>query len=312
MIFVIPFETQENEYIELFKNIFNKIGIKSEEFSLFKLFRNAYQNNYIFLNWFENQSRNHGLLGLFLIFVFMILVKVLGYRVFYVKHNIVSHNLNSAYSIKINKLSIKIISLLSDVTFCHGKSYSKNNKLVYLPHPLYTRQQPISEEIISKDGLLVFGRMQKYKEIVELLSVISPDIKVSLWGKFDEAYYDECQSIINRRNLLNVNVLNDFIPTEKLNEKIRSSQAVLVTNPGNTSIISGSIIHAFTLETKVITRSTSLFEEIGIKNSNSFFCINSWSEINDIMMYYTSPFDQSISSHFRDEKIINILTKYLK
>jgi hypothetical protein len=275
-IIIFPRTTKENRYIERIHQILATGNFEVFSYSFFKLFKNLLSNKkYIYISWIENQTRERGLTGLFLVVGFCILVKLLNYKIIWVRHNIKSHNIEGVISILLNRVAVKYMHLISSNIVCHGIQYSSVRGLSYVPHPLYKVHRSVNDTH-KKDYYLVCGRITSYKKIENFLQQC-PECTLMIAGKFEPEYKIKLEQFIKESNAT-VNVIDRYIDDEELNNLITNSKAVILTNDGESSIVSGMVFHVLELGSIIITTSKELYSEIGLLNK--FYYLNDFSEID--------------------------------
>lgn len=272
-ILFIPKSVTENEYLNNMADVFRSLGYEVSYFSFRNFIKGAFRNNFIFVNWLENQTRNSGVLGLVLISGFIILSKIFLYKLVYVRHNKISHNVVSGFDVRLNKIAIFLLGKVSKVVICHGMQYAKDNGLSYVPHPCYFEHEclPVMYNEAALESIkipsdisqrmLIFGRIQRYKLIDLLLCDIDAKQKVVIAGVCDPEYKLELMQIINNRGL-DVVFFDQFVKDDALNYLITASMCVVISTSGSSCIMSGAIIHALNLGAKVVVTDERFINEL--------------------------------------------------
>lgn len=307
-ILIFPPKTVENEYINNFYSIFKKTGINPTPFSFKTMLRFSYKGNFIFINWLENQTRNYGVLGLVIICGFLFLSKALGYKLLYVRHNQHSHGLSGKIPIIINEIAISIIVFFSKRTLCHGLRTSKKFGYTYLPHPLYKKTTPPSNTK-PQDHFLIFGKITRYKKILEFLSAAPKENRYKIMGAFDKEYLNDIKVLINKLKL-DVVITDGFIPDNVLAQELSRCKAVISTNDGGTAIVSGVIFHCLSNDIPIIILKGPMSDEVG--KSKGLHTVSKWEDISKINLDSYSDIRNSALEKASDSVIVSILKKVLE
>jgi hypothetical protein len=275
-VLIFPASTDENEYIDNMRNIFSSNGFKVVNLSPRDVIKSYFvDNKYAYVNWIENQTRERGLLGFALIVGFYFILKILGYKIVWVRHNSTSHNLLGRWQFYLNKVAIKFLEKYSKVVMCHGLNFSKKSNYKYIPHPLYKVDVEKSEVVGVLEYYLIFGRIVPYKRVEAFLSECN-SCNLIIAGKFDSDYKNMLMPLIERSKAV-VDIQDRYIPNLELDNLIAGSQGVIITNDGDTSIVSGVVFRSLELGACVITNSSRLYQEIGPLAGLSL--VGSWSSL---------------------------------
>lgn len=311
-ILIFPSKTKNNEYLNRMSEIFSKAGYEIISISVSGIMKSVGGGEkYAYLNWVENQTRQRGFLGLILIVGLISWLKILRYRIVWVQHNKRSHDVNSKYARALNDFAIYVIKICSDYVVCHGKKYSRLGEVSYLPHPTYKKSISNKESVEEIKNLptpfyLVFGRMLPYKKIEEFLLNCLP-CNLVIAGSFDDEYLAFIKNIVTQSKA-KVEIIDRFVSDKELEELVENSESVLITNDGESSIVSGVVYHILSIGGSVFTVSKKLYDEIS--PLKDFYLIDAWSSMiikdsninsRDDIFYLNS-----------DEKIIEEFEKMVK
>lgn len=166
----------------------------------------------------------------------------------------------------------KYLRSAADKIIVHGENLKQDmiskgmsgSKIVVVAHGDYSFFTRIGKSVeTDKDTILCFGRIVKYKGIDTLLSSIRyikqkiPNIKVIIAGEGDFSPYQE---LITEDIDENIQIINEFIPDEKVSELFQ--KAAVVVLPYNEATQSGIIPIAYAFKKPVITTNVGSLPEV--------------------------------------------------
>lgn len=278
-ISIIPFRVDNNQYIELIKSV---LGTIDEVYLLDVSIRNyihlnpfgAFTNRKIdvlVLNWHEGILRGRGNKLTFLSiskFILILLVfRLVCKRLIYVRHNIYPHGMSGAHS----RLARRITNLaenIADFKVAHS-GHLCSRGYYYVPHPLYEKKilcnqaEYIFKRKKLKKYYIVFGRIEKYKNIHDLLKVWEsngPELVIA-GSCSDEKYLKELISISSTKN--NIHIFDYFLEELDAQNLVAASEALIITHSEADMIVSGSFFYAATLGVTVLAKSTEFLKWVG-------------------------------------------------
>ena len=306
-ILLSPFDHDNNGYIDSVKRVYTLGGYSVEKLSLKNLIYFAYKKNVCQVNWLENMTKNKGFFGLLILISKVLLMLTLGYKIYWVRHNKQAHDLKNDIAILLNSIAMKILSFASSKEFCHGCKYAEENDLNYVPHPLYSID---SHSITTHDGdyYLVFGNMSPYKKLEPLLNEFPKGKRLIVAGKFEDEYFEVCSNIAKQNNL-DVTFLNRFIPDTELTELIINAKAILLTNDGESAIVSGSLFYCLSLGQVPLSIYSSIYNELGIEKLSEIAFISSWQELDSFEKNSFDNVRDLVDLHLSDEVVLRALIR---
>jgi hypothetical protein len=108
---------------------------------------------------------------------------------------------------------------------------------------------------------LIFGRMLSYKRVGDLLLKIPSVAHLVLAGAFDKPFLLTCVNIIESRQI-NVIVINRYIVYPEAYYLFARAKAILLTNNGDSSIISGIVYNILTAGIIVVTFYKTMLQKL--------------------------------------------------
>lgn len=239
---IYPYTNPENEYTNIQISLFNACKLETHKFSIYKLMTLAYKSDdIIILNWFENcvltENGYPNILGIFKFLLFLIFSKLNRCKIIWVKHNKAIHSARSINRI-FSKMAMYLLQKASDITVTHSSSYAEKKSLTYIPHPLYNNPTIKTKEFGDPLKFLTFGSIRKNKKIEDLIEIWPNEIDLTIAGKSTKKYEKEILDKI-RKSGKKINVLNHHYTNTEVNEILSENDVLVISNPSNTSIISG-------------------------------------------------------------------------
>jgi len=279
-IIVYPNDSGRNSYINIHKSIwksggFDIYGIKSGYKKIV-----TRKNNIGIINWLEDRvigSTFEALVQFFVALSVLILMRCLCKKLVYVKHNYRPHKYQSHNAKRLHKILVGIIDRACDVSCNHLKNLSLSNRKEsrYVSHPLYLRHEPLDDKERNID-YLVFGRIDEYKGIVELLNYWPKDKLLYLMGKASsEQLKHKINDVIVRRGL-NVIWKNKYISDADLNQMLLKTKYVILSHMEGSMLVSGAFYHAISFGVNVVGISNNFIEE----NAKKFPFVHNFSLID--------------------------------
>jgi glycosyltransferase involved in cell wall biosynthesis len=217
----------------------------------FNLMKQGYHHyDFVIVSWLENwltDAKTHKLsLRTVLRFLLrVIMLKFIGKKLIYIRHNIYPHALDSRYG----KLAAKLTDFacwLSDFTVVHSGHLDSGYQ--YIPHPLYRFEQMLNDaELTSNNFFVVFGRIIEYKAIDKLLSIWD-SVPLLVTGSVGSQKYVEHLHLLKEcRNLANVTIDARFLSNNEAQAIVSSSRGLILAHSEDDMIVSGSFFFAASL-----------------------------------------------------------------
>jgi len=209
----------------------------------------------VVLNWLEDRlgGKEYQLVAYIKALSLLVLCRCAFNRVIWVRHNAKPHKSVNSF------LYTSLIFFLKNISHaCVTHREVEGINSLYVPHPLYY----VNRIGVGKDShvnYLIFGRIEKYKGIVELLEVWPSDSQLRILGRsVDKKLTDEILEVISRRRL-NVIWKNEFIDSIELGAEIESSKCVVIPNSSETMYVSGVFFHALSFNKPVLVRNGNFY-----------------------------------------------------
>jgi len=245
------------------------------------------------------------------------LIKALGNRIIWIKHNYVPHQLeqSSWLSRHLFHSFTYLIKKLSDKKLAHSQRFCERNpEFEYIPHPLYKIENP-SLTTTKSVKYFIFGRLMRYKRTVELLKVWPKHVMLNIKGKpEDAAYGEELTTVISERSL-NVTIDPQYLDSEFLEKSLQESETVIVTNTENSMIVSGVIIHALSFGCNVLSSRNAFATEL----EENGLSVKTFESMEALINIITTPNTDSESKsktspaeYFSEITILSVLRAVLK
>lgn len=204
------------------------------------LLNGRFKNTIVVFNWWENflvkKNGSLSFVGIIKYFIGIFLIKIHRAKLVYVRHNLYPHNMKVLHS----KLAKKIISMGENISdrkvslSPHLESYGYQ----YLPHPLYNNgilEDPISS---NSDYYVIFGRIQRYKNIEKVIAGWKGGTKLVIAGSSDDIQYlSEIKSLSEKKN---IEIISDTLSDIEAERLIRASSGLIISHSNPNTIVSGS------------------------------------------------------------------------
>lgn len=273
IIGLLPYDLKANDYIKRNREILEQLGTVVEvprpKLLFVKILKKLFRTgdiilyDILILNFREGAISSHknyiSFIGCIEFYLMFCIHKIICKKLIYVRHNLHPHNL----PINLHKFSEKIIKfgqLISNVTVSLSPAYAKTHNCHYVPHPLYETYNFNQSKFESKSNFIVFGRIERYKNIDELINCIDGNIELIVMGPCtDIKYLDKLKELsLNKKVRFEIGFHSD----NYLQHSISSSSGVIITNQTSSMIVSGSFFYAISCGAKVFTIKTPFTEWI--------------------------------------------------
>jgi len=245
-------------------------------FALLKSFR--YYDVFI-VNWLEDvmckKNGNVSYVGVVKYFVCIFMLLFQSKKVVYVRHNIYPHRANSSSSNKIAKLT-DFGSALCNLRVSHS-GHMSNDGYTYLPHPLYRFKNKYNT--VCEDYYVMFGRIERYKNIENIIGHWDSRYKLIVFGASDDDQY--LRKILFLSQGKNIDIRPGYISDNKAAEIVASSRGLIISHSNADVIVSGSFFFAISLGVPVFALSTPFFD--WLKNNYSLISLNVFDSCSEIV-----------------------------
>lgn len=257
-----PFENKNNRYTDNFKKILSGFGDIAEAPPLKHMLRRVRPRRFdvLILNWSDNSFVNDKTGGISLFGVVKEFFRIAVYRIIarklvFVRHNVYPHEAKGASRQRAKKL-IEWYEKCFDLCWVHS-GHMVEGKRVYVPHPLYDVMHDASAVLSSlplpEKYFIVFGRIQSYKKIDQLMEHLPENMNLVICGSCPDQEYKQKLYAFNKSN---VTIIAEFISDELAKELIVASSGVVICHADDDMIISGSIVFAISLGVPVLAIET--------------------------------------------------------
>tara|TARA_R110002167_G_scaffold57808_3_gene163494 strand:- start:10818 stop:11753 length:936 start_codon:yes stop_codon:yes gene_type:complete len=240
-IYFYPFGVNYNSYNSRMKDILGGVGdvySLQDSFKLSNFFLSRKKIIY-YLNWFEDYPLIDGRLSLKKVLVFfgvLLWAKMTG-RVIYVKHNFISHNVRTKWSI----LFHRIMEFSADKILVHSMFVAAQKQYCFIPHPLYSIPEINGILDLSDTPYFIsFGTIKPYKGLEGLILSWKNDYPLYIVGSGSDEYVEFLNDMIIRSNS-EIFVVNRYVSDEELACYVKKSVGVVIANASNTCIVSGAV-----------------------------------------------------------------------
>ena len=206
------------------------------------------------LNWAENALTQRGgkltYRGILEYRVFLWICRRLSRKLVYVRHNELPHG-TAAHDADRVDAWIERGQQRADVVVAHSPVYAEAQGCAYVPHPLY---EVSASAVTRTNEYVVFGRIQPYKNIHQIIEAWSPGATLLILGPCsDPAYLDELRALANDKP---VAFDVGFKEEEEIAERIAASAGVLIANKAQSAVVSGTLFFALSCGARVFALAT--------------------------------------------------------
>jgi len=275
-VIFIPDYRKGNPYQELLANSLSNFGVKvnfGNIFPIFSMLRNAkkyWKPDILHIHWQHpfllSSSRWKTILKSTSFICELIFLKLLGIKIVWTVHNIVSHEKKfSSIELFFNKILAKLCDKL--IVHCPPakeevmKVYSiGNSSIAVIPHGNYNYENKISKEqarkmlqLDSNDFVfLYFGQIRPYKGVYELIDAFKMlgNVKAQLLMVGNPYDKDIVIKIKNRSENKSIKTILKFVPNEEV--QIYMNAADIVVIPYREILTSGALILAISFGKPII------------------------------------------------------------
>lgn len=209
----------------------------------------------IVFNWIENKIVNkNGAwsgLGVLKLFGQIAYGKLIAKRSIFVRHNNFPHAAEGAKGEQMRAF-IDLLENAFDDCITHS-GHNSTQKRHYVPHPLY-HAIDITVPASSEPYFVVFGRIERYKGIHDLIEGYTSDQRLVIAGPCHDAEYKaELERLRTGRN---VDLRIGFISEQDATSLVANSLGLILSHSGRDMVATGSYFFAAGLGTPVIAIET--------------------------------------------------------
>lgn len=263
-----PFENKNNRYTDNFKKILSGFGDIAEAPPLKNVLQRFRFRRFdvLILNWSDNnfvdeKSGAISLYGVVKEFFRIAVYKIISHKLVFVRHNVYPHEAKGVTRARAKKL-IEYYEKCFDLCWVHS-GHMVERKRLYVPHPLYQAASADTDSQIDtrlraelslpSEYFIVFGRIQSYKKIDQLIEQLPADMHLLVCGSCGDDDYKQKLIAYGKPN---VTIMAEFISDELAEILMRGSCGVVICHADDDMIVSGSIVFAISLGIPVLAIET--------------------------------------------------------
>lgn len=304
----LPDSKSTNDYTKIIKRLLsNYIELKPTSFKeiIFDILKlNLKRMDFVFLNWIDNDFINNNgsvsIKGVIKVVIKLFILKVKYRRLILVKHNNFPHSTNMA-----NRKKAKFLNDLLYNHFFKSITHSPvmgNNPYYYVPHPLYPVDKVLSGAI--KDYYIIFGRIEPYKKIHDIISILPENTKLMIIGPCDNSeYLTHLKKLSNNKK---ITIISEYLSDMKLNEYFNNCKSILITHSDEDMIVSGSIFYALSKRVPIISITSDFINWLASELGDNY--IKHFGNIKDIANYINKNDGAYILDEILDKKIESLFS----
>lgn len=213
-------------------------------------------------NWIENDAlredtRRIGAGKAAIVLLKTLYAHLVSRRVVFVRHNIYPHAIGSGQEETARRWIDRYERLFHAVYSHSGAQLQRRQR--YCPHPLYRNegvggaQAPAVLPGLPRDYFVVFGRVARYKCIVELARSFPAEKNLLIIGLVTDEAYGRELACVDRPNVF---YRPGYLDDASAQHLIRQSQGVVLAHAGESTVVSGSFFYAMSLPVPVLALET--------------------------------------------------------
>jgi len=198
------------------------------------------------INWLENNVRGSGVglsfLSVIKFFIYIAFFKLAAKKTVYVRHNFYPHDMPEKDARRAKKI-IDFAENLFDKKVAHS-GHLIDQGYFYIPHPLYNVDDQVSaiDETTEKQYYLIFGRVERYKQIHTIIEHWPKTEKLLIVGSASDDDY--VKELVSKADGLNIEFDIRFVPNQEVDSIMANAKAIILSHGGDEMIVSGSFFHA--------------------------------------------------------------------
>ena len=268
----LPFTDADNAYTGSMCRVFANFGPVSKFPRIAELTADLLRLRWrrfdvLVASWIDNKVVNHrgrpSVCGIAVLLLQTLLYRIWARRIVFVRHNRYPHATAPQYARLISKLLDRYELLCSAVVTHSGAELQ--GRRYYWPHPLYpikaVTPDTLPVELDLRPGyFVVFGRIEAYKHIHELIEKFPANRRLLVLGKPGDAAYVSKLQALQRDN---IKVVPRFVDDAEVQLIIRRARALVLSHADADMIVSGSFFYAMSLRVPVFAVRTPFIDWIG-------------------------------------------------
>lgn len=259
-----------NPYIDHLKKALADNGLaidpRTSRNAFADLLRKGMGADMVIFNWLENlPSRRLGVLQTVIVILYILLLKLAGVKIVWVKHNKVSH-IKKWFAI--SRLIQNVLNRLSDYIIIHAKDAGDTDpqKTIFLPHPANIAADDIlapAQQTTPDIDLLIWGSLLPYKGVLEFLRYAKTDpalcrLSIHIAGKSSADYWQQLEQEASN----NTTLVNAFIEENELIQLFKRSRFILFTYHKTSIISSGVLMDSLVACKRIIAPDCGAFRDM--------------------------------------------------
>jgi glycosyltransferase involved in cell wall biosynthesis len=216
-------------------------------------------------NWTENEildPRTHKVswINACKVMIKMAFARVASRRLVFFRHNLYPHP-TLPQDEKLVKRLLGWYEKVFSLVFVHSGAHLDDGR-VYCPHPLYRRATAAAStsesdaavvDGLPEDYFVVFGRIERYKRILELAQTFPSHKNLLIIGPISDEYYGKEIQGLGRTNIF---YRPGFLSEAAAQNIILKSSAIVLAHAGENTVVSGSFFYAVSLLVPVLAVET--------------------------------------------------------
>ena len=216
--------------------------------------------DFVWFNWFENPPVEKRIKEVFIKWVILITLRLMGIKIIMTFHNRMPHESKGKFLDRLLfrftfTIANRIIILSADSKLILKERFGKKivSKLFLIPHPTYDCEPKKSMNHQNDFSVLFFGNLRPYKniELIYEIAKIHKDIKFTIAGNaFKKSY--ELQLKTNAKEIPNIKLVTHFLTEKEIDKLIDSHSILLLPYDIKSSLNSGVVIHAICKRINII------------------------------------------------------------
>ncbi|HEY6900134.1 MAG TPA: glycosyltransferase [Puia sp.] len=285
----------QNPYVEDLKQALSDNGFRIEappaQKAFVDLLSKGLRHHTVVLNWIEDiPSRRMGFVQTFLLTGYLRMLKLLGVKLIWIKHNRLSHERQGLW---LKKYLHGVLMRRADHIITHARhtGLPDSPKLLYLHHPNKLDLGaflPAPEAEPSID-FLIWGSIFPYKGVLEFLEYVSTHedwrrYRIRIIGKCTDAGYWQAMEACRTPNIV---MTNQFVEEQELHKLFAQSRFILFTYRKESILSSGVLIDSLIAGRRIIAPDCGAFADMA--ETNGFVSV--YQEFADIARIYEAEYD---------------------
>jgi len=264
-----PYTLPENQYVQRMQDALAQHGEVVAPAPFQRLVRDLLRGRWtrydaLVLNWVENEMLDPRTHRLAASRVLRVALKLAAARLFARQTVFVRHNLHPHATLPAQRsIASRIVDALEHLcsrVVVHSGAHLGAARRMYCPHPLYRTQPALPCAALPRwhaelpaAYYVVFGKVARYKRILELAQCFPADCTLLVTGPCDDAAYGQEIAGLGRPNVL---YRPGFLDDGQAQAIVRRSCGLVLAHAGDSTVVSGSFFYAMSLPVPVLALET--------------------------------------------------------